>query len=1178
MHFLSKFLRSSPSRVSRWIALPALCACIGVALLCHAQTSTVHRQEARRLNNLGTALVNQQLLQPAIQKFAAAYRLDPQMTIAETNEGIALFYLGHSQQAKQVLLHAAQQDPRDPHAWYMLGLLYRGQGQFSAAAEAFSHVLSIAPNDPDTLYFLGSCEMSLHHLNKAIAYFRAALKYDHFHVSAEYGLATALRMSGNASAAMAHLRRFQQLLREKVSAPLTHGVGEEGKYSATQKIMPPGPEVGPMIPIKFVRQPLSHRLPRSGPPSEATTGGGACMMRPVSGGPLYLIDPRNGNPAIRVYRFTKDSHGKDVMEQVSAVAMGLKAGGHGVSCAVGDYNNDGLPDLAVAFTNRVVLYKNLGNDKFADVTSKAGIQPVNHPAGLTFVDYDQDGDLDLLVTGRPDGSKSSSNVMWRNNGNGTFTNVTSAKNLGGSGATTSASLSDLNNDRAVDLVVTGSDAAPTLYMNQREGAFHTVPMFSAKGLPPTEGVAIFDYNKDGWMDIALTHDGSPGVTLWRNLDGKRFQRVPLPIHDAIRAWGITPVDIDNDGWIDLAAVVDTKQGPELRVLRNLGSRGFEDVTARLGLNNIKLHDPRSVIAADIYGNGAEDLIVTQLHRPPTVLLNIGGNRNHSLSISLRGLADNKMGIGTKVEVLTRNDWQKFEVEGASGYMSQGPNDIHVGLGNETRAEIVRLLWPTGVPQDKIHFDTKTSFSISEIDRRGSSCPTLFAWNGKKYKFIDDVIGAAVVGHWTSPTTVNAPDPSEWVKIPGRDLKARNGYFSLRFGEPMEEVNYLDRVRLVAIDHPIGTKVDPNERFLSEPPFPNGKVILSTNAHPVVAAWGNHGHNVTAILRKKDGKFLEDFTDLPYDGFARMHSLTLNIGRWTPHYPLRLLLYGYIDYFSASSLHAAWQAGLKPIPPYIDAELPDGKWKRVVSDMGFPAGLSRTIAVNLTGKLPPGTRRIRITTNLQIYWDQILVDNEPNHPRDIRRIPLHLVSATLARRGYPQQINENAPGLITYNYNSNSYTGPFRYARGYYTRYGNVTPLLRKVDNRFVVFGTGEDIDLEYSAASLPPLPPGWTRDYFFYANGFVKDMDVYEARPYTVGPMPYHGMSTYPPRNPPPPAVRRTMRRYELKWNTRFEPEGNSHYYLFHFVHRDMHPPAMPLASSVQIASAVKATASGTGR
>ena len=201
---------------------------------------------------------------------------------------------------------------------------------------------------------------------------------------------------------------------------------------------------------------------------------------------------------------------------------------------------------------------------------------------------------------------------------------------------------------------------------------------------------------------------------------------------------------------------------------------------------------------------------------------------------------------------------------------------------------------------------------------------------------------------------------------------------------MEEVNYLDQVRLVAVDHPAATEVYPNEHFLNEPPFADGRVVLSADAHPVSGAWDDKGRDVSALLRTRDHQYVRDFTNLPFAGFANQHTLTLDVGEWTTANPLRLLLHGFIEYFSASSMYAAWQANLQPMPPYVEAQLPDGSWKRVINEMGFPAGLPRTIVVDLTGKLPPGTRRIRLTTNLQIYWDQALIDNGPEAPQSVRQ--------------------------------------------------------------------------------------------------------------------------------------------------------------------------------------------------
>ena len=176
--------------------------------------------------------------------------------------------------------------------------------------------------------------------------------------------------------------------------------------------------------------------------------------------------------------------------------------------------------------------------------------------------------------------------------------------------------------------------------------------------------------------------------------------------------------------------------------------------------------------------------------------------------------------------------------------------------------------------------------------------------------------------------------------------------------------------------------------------------------------------------------------------------------------------------------------------------------------GFPAGLERTIVVDLTGKLPAGARRIRLMTNLQIYWDQVLIDTEPRPRRARRRC--RWPSATLHFRGYPKQIEGASPGDLDYDYDRVSLTGPFQHERGNYTRLGDVTALVKGIDDRFAIFGSGEEIAAEFDAAKLAALPAHWKRDYFFYANGFVKDMDWWDASPFTVAQMPFHGMSTYP--------------------------------------------------------------------
>ena len=366
--------------------------------------------------------------------------------------------------------------------------------------------------------------------------------------------------------------------------------------------------------------------------------------------------------------------------------------------------------------------------------------------------------------------------------------------------------------------------------------------------------------------------------------------------------------------------------------------------------------------------------------------------------------------------------------------------------------------------------------MKEADRRGSSCPVLFAWDGQKYRLVTDVIGAAVVGHWFSPTRRNIPNPGEWVKIDGAHTALVDGAVSVRFMEPMEEVNYTDQLRLVAVDHPVSVEVNPDERFLDDPPFASGRVVASKDVRLPLGAWDGEGRDVLKQLSRRGSRVCERLHELPYDGFANLHMLTLDLGEVRAGAPLRLLMTGYVNYFSATSLYGAWQAGIKPVSPYVEAELPDGTWKRIPGEAGFPAGLERTIVVDLTGKLPAGTRRIRLATNLQIYWDQVLIDQSTDAEARSTEVPL--ASATLHFRGYPTQIDGRSPGDLDYDYNRVSRTGPFQHERGNYTQTGDVRALLTDIDDRFVVFGSGEEIAARFDATKLPALRAGWKRDYF----------------------------------------------------------------------------------------------------
>ena len=1118
-------------------------------------------KEAARLNNIGVAYMNQQLFEKALRSFEAASAQDPKLEVAKLNRGVALLNLQKVDEAKALLEDLVKQDPKEAHGWYNLGLYYKNTSDTDNAIAAFKHVTEIDPSDADTWYFLGTAYAQARQYPPAIEAFQHALRLNPLHASAEFGLSRAYQQSGDSDHARDHLKKFQYIKDNKLGSPMSLTYGEQGQYSRAEESPGAVEKVPAAIQVRFVPTTadsgIESKLLREPAAGMRFQDSGACFLDYDGDGLIDLLLADNGpSTGLTLYHNLGKGKFEDVTKQVGLPLV------HGTGCAVGDYDNDGATDFAITTigSSSVNLFHNEKSGTFKNVTTEAGIKLADGIASaVNFIDYDHDGDLDLYVVDSgehctwesPEKCDSQGHDrLFRNNGDGTFTDVTESTGLSGVVQSRSVVGTDYNNDRAIDLVVTGASKSPVIFENPREGKFPSRERWSGSMPAKTVGVAVLDFNHDGWMDLAFTHGGSPGISLWQNNQGKTFEQVPLPPVDWVRAYGVAALDYDNDGWVDLVAVGETKDGKgEVRLFRNLGPDGFNDVTADVGLDKIGLKDPRAIITGDYDNDGATDLLITQNHGPAVLLRNEGGNKNNWLRLNLKGLNDNKSAIGTKVEVFAGANRQKFEIYGSNGYLGQNSPYLTVGLGQAKQADVVRLLWPTGVLQDEIEIAGNREQPFLELDRRGSSCPTLFVWDGRHYELVGDMIGAGVVGHWVGPDERNVPRPAEYIKVDRNTIHLKNGQLSFRLMEPMEEAVYLDEVKLLAVDHPEGFDVYPNEYYASNPPFPAFRVIQSRASRLPAGAWDEHGHDLLPDLRAH--KFFGDFALLPFHGFTKTHSLELDLGEPYRGGPLFLLMHGETEYFTATSVYAAHQAKVVAIAPYIEALDARGKWVRVVDDMGFPAGEPRTITPDLTGKLPLGTRRLRITTNLQVYWDSILIVRGAQDGKvELRPVPL--ANAKLDFYGHPRQIEGEPRGNLKYVYEEVSPTGPFARQAGDYTRYGDVLPLLTSLDDRYVVFGTGDEIALEFDPAKLPVLPAGWTRDYFFLVNGYEKDMDFYAADGFTVEPLPFQAMSGYPYAKNSYPLDGEHL-DYLLEYNTRHVSGNEAPGYAYRYPRIEKH-------------------------
>jgi hypothetical protein len=817
----------------------------------------------------------------------------------------------------------------------------------------------------------------------------------------------------------------------------------------------------------------------------------------------------------------------------------------------GDYDGDGDPDLYLTCAGPNRLYRNEGGTRFADVTEASGTAGGPYlSVGAAWADADHDGDLDIYVANfsrlPPDGAGTpgAPNVLFRNNGDGTFTDVALTAGIdGGDAATIGVLFFDADDDRDLDIYLINHRSPNRLFLNDRVGQYTDAaarfPELADAG--PGMGAVTGDVDLNGREDLLLLRGPEP-PRLFLQVDRARFVEdaaFAATVRNLGGAVGGLLGDFDLDGDLDLALLAaGTGEKTRHRILMNRGAGRFAPPVP-LGEEH-GAPDARGALAVDLDGNGTLELVVARAGPRPELWRAPAPAGRHWLEVipAKGGEGEARWvdpsAVGLQVEVKTGRRLQVSSVKSASGYLGGMPRRVHFGLDQYAKADYVRLVWPDAVLQSELEVAADQQWRVGKVLRKPSSCPVLFAWDGAGFAFVTDILGVGGLGFFIAPGEYAPPDPTEDIRIPPELIKPRAGRYLLRIAEPLEEITYLDELHLHAYDHPGNWEVYPDERFTGTAPFPTGRPFAVARKIFPIAAHNHRGQDVRDRILAVDRRYVEPPTDPRFVGYADDHWIELNFGDQLRHLRagarLVLYLYSWVEYTYSHVNYAASQAGLSMRSPGI--EVPDGKggWRVAMPEAGYPGGLPRMMTLDISSLPIRRDGRMRIRTNMEVYWDQIFLGEDVAGPA-LRGHTVRPVVADLRPLGYPREYSPDASNAILYDYRRIDQGVPFKNLSGNFTRFGDVRPLLEEADDRFVIMGRGEEIALEFDATRLPDLPEGRARTLVLHTDGYCKDMDLYTAFPDTVEPLPYHAMDNYPPAQPAPRTEERD--EYLRTWNTR---------------------------------------------
>lgn len=1021
--------------------------------------------------------------------------------------GLAALQSGEDVNARKGLVEATRIAPAEPASWLNLGLLQFRQQDFEGAYQSVARALTLVDGNSRVEALLGVIESRRGKEAEAIAHLTRAVELDNHNLKAAFALAQETERQNSATSDEAAQKLTEKILSvqpnniavllEDVRLAAKRGDGARAKaavatlassadvwpeparqqLASLQKVVD-GDVHAAAIQAQFLKNVLvrapAYRQSLDDVRTPATSAGEPFLKFFKLPSPRSEPDERDSG--LRFERIGNALEGDiaalvavSLDHQSAPVPVALSSGGAHVgdraaipfpsagavcgpeSLAAADFNYDFKTDFAIACSKGLRIFEQSEGGGFHDVTAAAklpaAVVNASYFAAWAF-DYDLDGDLDLVL--------SSGNVL-RNNGDGTFEVANPFPAISNVKSFASA---DVDGDGDADVALISGEGQLTVFANDRLGDYRprTMPDHVARG---AQRVTSADVNGDGLTDFVVASKAGVISRLSDAGAGKEWKTAQLA--SVREATSLSLADLDNNGALDLLAGTQIFLGD--------GKAFIELIGGGWG---------RIADAADLDGDGRLELLTAN-----GTWRSRGTKDYHWQTVrplAARTNGDQRMnsfGIGGEIEIRADLLTQKQIVRGPS---------IHFGMGSHSRGtEFARIAWPNGLIQTE--FNLKPDQTLVAEQRLKGSCPYLFAWDGKTMRFVKDVapMSAALGAHDGAGHPAQVGNPNEWFSIPGSRLQADRGRLRLSVTDEYWESYFIDRYELMAVDHPQGSQMFVDERVAV--PAVQRRVILTGPSHDFAAV--------------RVEKFLSD----TYAGIGREHSveMTLPAGASADTY---LIARASLKPWDDMTLVAMGQ-GSRSRPQELSLDIWNERtgWRTVRSNLGVPAGREKTMVIDLRGVLPPGNgaKTLRLRTNLAIDWQKLEWAEPWRGEREVKT-KLVLERGTLRHRGF-SKVTLNRTGIEYPAYPHPVESGDrWPSLDGYYTRFGDVLPLVSQSDGRFAILASGDELQLEFRGT---PHRENSIRDYVFAGDGWIKEGDPSFRGSQSLLPLPYPGITSY---------------------------------------------------------------------